>query len=190
MKSIVNLDDFPKETLHWIYLKVREEKIFLKIVKPRKRRLGDYFYNAEDREHRISLNNNLGEDFFLLTFIHELAHKKTFDRHGRKVLPHGKEWKKCFKKLLEEGLKITSDAKTVNLLKTHFKKPMASVRIKDESYQGLTAADLKFNDKFQIKGSSITYIIKEKRRTRFNCISTANNKDYVISSEAPVTLCS
>jgi len=177
------------EITSWINKKIVEEKIVFKLVNPRKRKLGDYRYYKNNKQHKITVNNDLDEDLFFLTFIHELAHKKTFDQYGRRVQPHGVEWKQCFQKLLIEGLEITDNPKTVKTLTSSITSPRASIRIKDETYDGLTITDLQMNDTFKLKNSDETYILKEKRRTRYSCIAKSNNKQYSVSSDAQVTKC-
>ena len=48
--------------------------------------------------HRITINDDLNPYAFLTTFLHELAHAATWDRHRgrRRLRPHGPEWKAEF----------------------------------------------------------------------------------------------
>jgi len=175
--------------IEWVNKKVADERITLKLVNPRARKLGDYRYYSATKSHQITINNNLAEDVFFLTFLHELAHKKTFDHYNVRVQPHGVQWKNCFQKLLVEGIEVTNDFKTKELLRENCIKPKASIRIKDESYIGLTVTDLQLNDIFQLTATGKTYILKEKRRTRYKCLAKSTNKEYSISSDAQVTKC-
>lgn len=177
------------EVLDWVNKKVSDEKIILKLVSPRARKLGDYRYYVANKSHQITINNDLTEEVFFLTFLHELAHKKTFDLYGRSVLPHGAQWKSCFQQLLAEGVEITKDEKTKVFLKESIIRPKASIRIKDDSYNGLTVADLHMNDIFELTATRKKYILKEKRRTRYKCFAKNTNKEYSISSDAQVTKC-
>ncbi len=72
----------------------------LKITRPRKSKLGDFRPPKPGKRSSITMNGNLGPYQFLTTFIHELAHLITWEKHGRRAAPHGKEWKQCFGALL------------------------------------------------------------------------------------------
>jgi len=71
-------------------------KLHLHIEVERKDRLGDYHPHL-GKGNRISINHNLNQYDFLITFIHELAHHVTYKKSGNKHQPHGDEWKENFK---------------------------------------------------------------------------------------------
>ncbi|MFT6716489.1 MAG: SprT protein [Saprospiraceae bacterium] len=177
------------EIVSWVNEKVIQEHIIFKIVNPRKRKLGDYRFYIKKKQHQITINNDLNEELFFLTFIHELAHKKAFDEYGRRIRPHGAEWKHCFRTLLMEGIKVTTNSKVIETLNNSVISPRACIHIKDESYLGLTVADLQLNDSFKLNNSKKIYILKGKRRTRYSCIAKKNNAQYSVSSDAQVTKC-
>ena len=70
--------------------------IQLHIKKPRKTKLGDYRPPRNGEAHRISVNNDLNQYAFLLTFLHETAHLINFEKRGYKVQPHGKNGSRNF----------------------------------------------------------------------------------------------
>lgn len=189
MQSIASDFELSPEIVSWINGKIEEEHIVLKVPNPRKRKLGDYKYNRITKQHQITINKDLNEGLFFLTFIHELAHKITFDNYGRAVRPHGPQWKNCFQELLKEGLEVTSKEEVKNLLYENIVKPRASIRITDKSHKGLLVSDLNTNDSFVTTSSKEVFILKEKRRTRYSCISKSSNKEYSISPDAQVTKC-
>jgi SprT protein len=189
MSILTSLKDIPFETASWVNNKVSEEKIILKLVKPRKRKLGDYRFFPEHNQHQITINNDLSENLFLLTFIHELAHKRTFEKHGRNVKPHGIQWKKCFQIMLIEGLEVSESLTVKKTLIESIDNPKACIHIKDVNYKGLTVVDLKLNDTFIVTYSSEKFILKKKRRTRYSCIKIRDGKQYSISADAHVTKC-
>ena len=79
-----------------------EESPFYFFVKPpRNTKLGDFRYRKDRSIQTITLNSDLNPFQFLLTFIHEVAHLRAFDRFGTTHSPHGSEWKTLFKQLLE-----------------------------------------------------------------------------------------
>jgi len=81
--------------------------VHLTITKERKSVLGDYRHATHARNHRISVNGSLNGYSFLITLIHELAHLVTFMEYGNKVQSHGKEWKKIYRKMLEDFLRLS-----------------------------------------------------------------------------------
>lgn len=81
----------------------------LKLRKPRKTKLGDFRYDPElaektngKKKYRITLNQDMPPALFCLTYLHEFAHLLVHEKFGRKVDPHGKEWKKEFSLLIGE----------------------------------------------------------------------------------------
>ncbi|NOU46168.1 MAG: sprT domain-containing protein [Bacteroidales bacterium] len=78
-----------------------DHKIAFRISRPRATKLGDYRAAMNGFPHRISVNQNLNPYSFLITFVHELAHLIVFERYGRKVMPHGLEWKQVYHSLMQ-----------------------------------------------------------------------------------------
>lgn len=71
----------------------------VRIARPRRTKLGDHRPPGRGRPfHRITINDDLNPYAFLTTFLHELAHAATWDRHRgrRRLRPHGPEWKAEF----------------------------------------------------------------------------------------------
>ena len=81
-------------------------QVHLTITRERKSVLGDYRHATRSANHRISVNGNLNPYSFLITLIHELAHLVTFMEFGNRVQSHGKEWKKIYRKILEEFIPL------------------------------------------------------------------------------------
>lgn len=175
--------------VNWVNQKLITENVSLKIVKPRKRKLGDYRYHLVTKKHLITLNNDLDEGLFLLTFLHELAHKKCLEEFGRKVKPHGKEWKYCFQLLLKEGMDLALHPEIREKLNDSFIAPRATYKTDHTNYDGITVKDLNFDDEFFLSNSTKVFILKNKMRTRYRCLEKSSNKCYSISSQAPVTKC-
>ena len=82
-------------------------QVHLTITRERKSVLGDYRHATQAANHRISVNGNLNKFSFLITLIHELAHLITFMEFGNGVQSHGKEWKKLYRKALEDFIKLS-----------------------------------------------------------------------------------
>ncbi|MBL4652389.1 MAG: SprT-like domain-containing protein [Flavobacteriales bacterium] len=73
----------------------------IKIVNPRKTKLGDFRPNASRKlQSQITINNDLNRYSFLITLVHEIAHHKIWIQNRKRVSPHGIEWKTEFKYLM------------------------------------------------------------------------------------------
>ena len=65
----------------------------------RKTRHGDY-KRLPNGKYQITVNSNLNSYRFLITLIHEIAHFEAYNTYGRRIKPHGKEWKHTFQHLM------------------------------------------------------------------------------------------
>lgn len=164
----------------------------LKMTNHRSTKLGDYRYQKKWRSesHQITVNNNLSKPHFLLTFLHELAHRIVMSEFGARVQPHGKEWKRVFSNLLHEAIEqdfFSEDLKS-SILK-FAQKPKATFGTDKELY--LKLKELDGNDENEVLLSDIaihelfvfrdiTYEKLDIRRTRSLCKRVDNNKKYLI----------
>ncbi|MFM9911598.1 MAG: SprT-like domain-containing protein [Chitinophagaceae bacterium] len=98
----------PEASVAKILQYLHQYKVHLTVTRERKTVLGDYRHATHQQTHRISINSNLNKYSFLITLIHELAHLITFNAHGNRVAPHGREWKNYYALLLKDflGIKI------------------------------------------------------------------------------------
>lgn len=94
----------PAEALEHVASAVSGLAIDLRVVRPRRTKLGDHRPpRGLGARHRITVNADLNPYAFLTTLLHELAHAITWERHGarrRRVRPHGPEWKREFAEVL------------------------------------------------------------------------------------------
>jgi SprT protein len=75
----------------------------LRLSRPRRTKLGDHRPPTRNAaRHRITINDDLNPFAFLTTFLHEIAHAATWERHRgrRRIRPHGPEWKAEFSGIL------------------------------------------------------------------------------------------
>lgn len=166
-----------------------------KIKKSRQTKLGDYRYVPQETRHVISINNDLNPFSFLVTYLHEVAHLVTFQEHGRKAAPHGKEWKQNFKRVVRPVLnESVFPLPVLAALNNYFKNPKASSCSDPELYNILKKFDGP-NDKVSLKeiqlGASFnfngkTYQKIEKKRTRSVCLELRTNRRYLIAEVAEV----
>lgn len=168
-----------------------------KIKKARQTKLGDYRYNPKTKRHTITINNDLNPFAFLVTYLHEVGHLIAFKTYGRRIQPHGKEWKQCFKEVSEPMLSdMVFPTSVLSALKKYFRNPKASSCSDPILYQILKQFDdptgkvllnkvsvgnlFRFNRKVFVK--------LEKKRTRSVCQESNTKKRYLISELAEVEL--
>jgi hypothetical protein len=80
-----------------------KHRLEVRVSRPRRTKLGDHRGPGRGRDwHRITVNEDLNPYAFLTTLLHEIAHATTWEKHrGRRVRPHGSQWKTEFGRLLE-----------------------------------------------------------------------------------------
>lgn len=176
--------------LEWII----ELKVHFVISKPRKTKLGDFRVGRNGRAHRISVNADLNPYAFLITTVHEFAHLGCYLKHGHQVMPHGKEWKTIYTKMLTPFVEnnVFPDDLT-RALKKHLAKPTASSCSCPELnpvlalYDGVTGEELRkltTGDTFAFQNIAYRYI--KLRRTRVLCERLSDGRRYLISKMARV----
>ena len=166
-----------------------------KIKKGRKTKYGDYKFEPKQKKHIITINNDLNQYAFLITYLHEVAHQITYQKHKNKVTPHGKEWKNNFKIVLLPILnpQVFPDL----LLKTlahYMLNPKASscsdpnlhtLLIKyDQPKDTCLLQTLEVGNKFLFNGDSYQYL--RLKRTRVLCLQINSGKKYLISKISAV----
>ena len=166
-----------------------------KITKNRQSKLGDYRWHPEKQKHIITVNHNLNRYSFLLTYIHEIAHLVVFEEHKNRVDPHGKEWKKAFKKLMLPVLNDTVYPDDVlRPLARYMKNPKASsysdpalieaLYQYDEGDEKPFLKDIPELSNFHFQKKNFKKL--ELRRTRYLCEELRSGRKYLISQSARV----
>ncbi len=166
----------------------------LKIAKRRATKHGD-FRRYKDGRVQISVNDDPNPYRFLITLLHELAHRVTFEECGR-VKPHGREWKKNFQSLMLPFLRpAVFPEEVLGRLAHHMKKPHAStdgdielslaLRNHDPERSGSMVYELPDQSLFQYRNR--IFVKGEKRRTRFECIEVATHRKYIFHPHAEVS---
>ena len=161
-----------------------------KIKKSRKTKYGDYKFKPTEKKHIITINNDLNHYAFLITYLHEVAHLITYQKHRDKVNPHGKEWKNAFKIVILPILnpQVFPDL----LLKTlahYMLSPKASSCSDPNLYTLLKRYDysndtyllqtLQVGNQFLFNGATYQYL--QLKRTRVLCLQINSDKKYLIS---------
>lgn len=172
--------------IHYIKL----YNIWLKITVERRTVHGTYRNATASTPHIITVNRNLNKFAFLITFLHELAHLTTFEKYKHSVLPHGREWKNEFSRILVEFLNhkvFPADIEQALIRGLH--NPAASscsdahlnrtLKKYDKTLPGVTLIEtLLKGDQFLIKGGR-RFVMEEKIRTRYKCRELSTGKRYL-----------
>ena len=190
-------DYIPQQAIPLIQDLISNDNLSIKVKKERKTRHGDY-RKLPNGQHQITVNSNLNSYRFLVTLIHEIAHLEAYQKHGRFIKPHGKEWKQSFQHLMLPFLNPKIFPKDLlPLLAKHFKNPKASSDTDIHLALALKQYD-EDNDKtyiFEIE-EGVTFklyngrIFKKglKRRKRYECIEISSGKLYLFNPNAEVEL--
>ena len=169
----------------------------LTITRERKTKAGDYRHPWGNYGHRISVNGTLNPYAFLITFVHEMAHLVTWEKHRSKVRPHGQEWKNTFKDEMQPFLtESVFPYDILRVLVKHMKNPKSAtvrdvelvkvLRKYDEPSDTLMLSEIPEGAEFEFNRRRFTK--GEKLRTRFRCVENDTGKVYMISGIAEVKL--
>jgi len=188
----------PKNAISYCVQLWEESPFYFFVKPPRNTKLGDFRYRKDRSIQTITLNSDLNPYQFLLTYIHEVAHLRAFDRFGTTHAPHGSEWKTLFKQLLEPLLVEPVFPRDLLVpLKLHMRNPSASSArdlflMKEMSkydsqlpeQAGFFLADIAPQSIFELAGRKFRK--GETRRTRILCEELATGKKYLVSRLAKV----
>lgn len=191
----VLLSYVPEPSVDKVLDLIQEHSILFKITQSRLSKLGDYRAPLKGGEHQITINNNLNKYSFLITFIHEVAHLTTWNKLQHKALPHGKEWKLEFARLMHQFYTKEIFPEDILLaLKKHFSNVKAStcsdpnllrVLRKYDTTPVLHVEELPANTIFTLSNGQ-SFIKGPKLRKRFRCKEVGTNKSYWVSPLAEV----
>ena len=187
----------PKQAIPYVLNLLKQDGLVVKVKKERKTRHGDY-RKLPNNKHQITINANLNSYRFLITLIHEIAHLEAFQKYGRVIKPHGKEWKQTFQHLMLPVLNPeVFPMQLLPLLAKHFINPKAS----SDTDVNLALALKQFdapNDKtfiFEVPFGSIFKLYNgrvfkkgNKRVKRHEAVEVKTGKLYLFNPNAEVEL--
>jgi len=188
----------PEESTPVLVRWIQDYKVTLTITRSRKSVFGDYRWPQEGKGHRISVNGDLNQYAFLITFVHEMAHLTSWEKYRNTVSSHGKEWKYEFKMLMEEfsGKRIfPGDVRTA--FKQHLIAPSYShcedpqlmkALYKYDRSSGTLLEELPEGSHF--KFGKHTYRKGKKLRKRFLCHEINSKRILLFNPTAPVKMIS
>jgi hypothetical protein len=177
---------------------IKENAVHLKIVNERVTRHGDY-RRLENGQHQITVNATLNKYRFLITLVHEIAHLVAFEKYGRRIKPHGLEWKRTFQYMMLPFIRPEIfPSGLLPLLARHFRNPKASSSTDAQLYIALKKFNEQQSDKsyvFELPMGSIFRLYNGKlfrkgnRRTkRYECVEVSSGKVYLFQPNAEVEL--
>lgn len=180
----------PPGTYEQVIPYFKEHAIHLTLTRERKSVLGDYRMPVPEKPvHRISINATLHPYSFLITLLHELAHMFVYNRYQGSVAPHGPEWKQQFSRMLTPYIgKQFFPADIEKALIRYINNPRASTCTDTQLYKVLyrysrkegwmLLEDVPVGRQFRIAGGA-SYLLLEKRRTRYRCQDLQTGKMYL-----------
>ncbi|MFV0530513.1 MAG: SprT-like domain-containing protein [Flavobacteriales bacterium] len=190
-KQLTNF--LPKGSVPLIEQWVYNYSVEIIISKPRKTKWGDYRYFPKFGKHQISVNKNLTSELFLLTLTHEIAHMHTFTKYGRKIKPHGKDWKSIFKNLILQTFSYYSLAVQKKLAQ-YTKNPKATLSSHPNLLKELKGRreEEHFYYLDELNDGSL-FIINQKilkkgilKRTRYLCEEYQSERKYLVNRAVQV----
>jgi hypothetical protein len=188
-------DHFPPEVAEYCFQLWQDHPFEFIVSKARGTKLGDFRYSPT-KGYQITVNHNLNPYAFLVTYIHEVAHRVTYDIHKSKVNPHGNEWKRNFYELFEPILDVELlPASLVQVLTKYLQNPAATstgytplvnelAKFDSQPAIGTRLIDLEEGTVFQLK--NLTLIKGKLRRTRYICQDTQSGRNYLVAKNAYV----
>jgi len=177
---------------------IKGTHVHLKIVNERVTRHGDY-RRRKDGNHQITVNASLNKYRFLITLIHEIAHLVAFEKYGRHIKPHGKEWKNTFQYLMLPFIRPeVFPSQILPLLARHFKNPKASSSTDAHLSIALKQYDEQQSDKnyvYELPIGSVFRIYNgklfkkgNKRTKRYECVEISTGRMFLFQPNAEVEL--
>lgn len=182
--------DYIEQILEPYYLKI-------KITNPRQTRNGSFRAYPNNKQYYINITGTLNQYSFIITFLHEVAHLKTWEKHKVKAKPHGKEWKAQFQNLIFPLLlNDTFPPDIRSALIKYFENPKASgnsdlrlarcLKKYDTETSGKpTVEEIPENSIFVWRNGK-TFKKQEKLRKRYKCIEVKTKKIYLFDPLAEV----
>lgn len=197
MPSIRELDNYlPQGAYDGILTLLKGYSVQIAIKRARVSKLGDYRPPTRRGPHRISVNGDLNPYSFLLTLLHEIAHMVNWERHRRRVAPHGEEWKQTFREISGPFIEAHVFPGELEAALCHyFINPPASVFSNPQISRLLAGYDqpnglvlletLPPDSLFSVNGGR-TFRKLQKIRKNYRCYCLDNRKYYTVKPTALV----
>jgi hypothetical protein len=188
----------PERAVEPCFSLIKTNGVHLKIVNHRVTRHGDY-RRMPNGMHQITVNASLNKYRFLITLVHEIAHLVAFEKFGRRIKPHGIEWKKTFQQLMLPFIRPEIfPTKLLPVIANHFKNPKASSSTDANLAIALKTFDIEERKNtyvFELPYGSIFRIYNgklfkkgNKRVKRYECTEVGTGRLYLFQPNAEVEL--
>jgi SprT protein len=167
-------------------------KIDFRVTPSRHSKYGDYQAPHRGSGHKITVNDDLNKYAFLITFIHEVAHLTTWNKHRRVKFPHGLHWKNEFSRLMQHHLKTDVFPRViVEALHRYLMNPAATsccdiqlqkaLQLYDKPKRGWKLLeDIEYNIPFLI-GNGRIFIKRRQLIKNFECTEMHKRHIYLIN---------
>jgi hypothetical protein len=195
--SIQSLEKYlPQNTLQYLKIWFSDYYIHIKITRNRNSKLGDY-RKLPDNSHEITINSTLVPQLFFFVLTHELAHLIAFEKYGRRISPHGNEWKDTFRRMLLESIDVYDEALRPIIAKFS-RSPKANfmaspdlvkyfhIEKQDDKLQFIE--ELKEGDYFMYRNEK--YFLEGLIKKNYLCKNLATGRKYSFKPLARVEKCS
>jgi hypothetical protein len=195
--SIQSLEKYlPQNTLQYLKICFSDYYIHIKITRNRNSKLGDY-RKLPDNSHEITINSTLVPQLFFFVLTHELAHLIAFEKYGRRISPHGNEWKDTFRRMLLESIEVYDEALKPIIAKFS-RSPKANfmaspdlvkyfhIEKQDDRLQFIE--ELKEGDYFMYRNEK--YFLEGLIKKNYLCKNLATGRKYSFKPLARVEKCS
>ena len=191
--SVSVLEKFlPENALPYLKIWFGSYPCHLKITKNRNSKLGDY-RKLPDKSHQITVNGTLEPQLFFFVLTHELAHLIAFEKYGRRISPHGAEWKQTFREMLLESLTVYADDSRP-IIQKFSKSPKANFmaspdlvkyfHVPKEDDEQTFIENLKKGELFEYKKE--IFVIEETTKKRYLCRNLKSGLKYKVNTLARV----
>ena len=177
---------------------INNNRLNIVTVSQRKTKRGDFRVYANGFK-KITINRDQNKFRFLITLLHETAHQLVYQKFGKKIKPHGIEWKKKFREIASPFLLESIFPRTIlNPLKIYFKNPKSSNDLDKKLSISLSKFDnikehffleeLEMGQLF-LHGKGNIFKKISKKRKRFVCEKISNRKLYLFQPNSLILNC-
>jgi len=187
----------PETTVDAAFDLIKRNKVHLQIVNQRVTRHGDYRV-LQNGQHKITINASGNKYRFFITLVHEMAHLEAFEVYGRRIKPHGLEWKITFQKLMLPFIHPSVFPNTLlPLVARHFRNPKASSDTDAKLALALKYYDLPNNKNyiFEIPHGAFFKMYNGKvfkrgaqKVKRFECLEVSSGRTFLFNPNSEVEL--
>lgn len=195
--SIQSLEKYlPQNTLLYLRKWFSDYYIHIKVTKNRNSKLGDY-RKLRDNSHEITINSTLVPQLFFFVLTHELAHLIAFEKFGRKISPHGHEWKYTFREMLLESI-VVYDEDLRPIITKFSRSPKANFmaspdlvkyfHIESQNDDEVFIEEISKGENFIYRDQK--YLLEGLIKKNYLCMNLATGRKYSFKPLARVKKCS